>query len=443
MKSNGLSRRSFVKAGAGAIAGFTILPRFVLGGAGFKPPSEKLNIAFVGIGGQGKENLKACEGENIVALCDVDWSYAGQVFTSHPDVKKFKDYRKMLDEVKDIDAVVVATPDHTHATIAMAAIKMGKHVYVQKPLTWSIEEARKLTEAAREAKVATQMGNQGHSSEDIRVLCEMIWSGAIGKVREVYAWTDRPFWEQGILRPKETPPVPQGLDWDNWLGPAPERPYNPVYLPFTWRGWLDFGTGALGDMGCHIIDHAYWALKLERPAAVEACVSARAIKNWSKLDNKDTYPDASIVRYEFPSRGDLPPVNLAWFDGGLKPPRPAELEKERSLSANGTIFIGDKGTIVEGRIIPESKMKDYKRPAKSIPRINGSHEQNWIDACKGGPAACSNFEYAGPLTETVLLGNVAIRAGKRIEWDGPNMKITNIPEANELLGRKYREGWTL
>lgn len=445
MEATNISRRTFIAGAASAIAGFTIVPGCtVVGTKSYKAPSEKLNIAFVGIGGQGKENLKACEGENIVALCDVDWNYAGPVFQSHPDVKKYKDFRKMLDEVKDIDAVVIATPDHTHATIAMAAIKMGKHVYVQKPLTWSVEEARKLTVAAREAKVATQMGNQGHSSEEMRVLCEMVWSGAIGSVREVHAWTDRPLWAQGIARrPADSPVMPEGLDWDNWLGPAPVRPYNPVYHPFAWRGWVDFGCGALGDMGCHIIDHAYWALKLDSPTAVEASVSSRVIKDWAKVENKETYPDASIVRYEFPERKGMPPVNLTWYDGGLKPARPAELEKERNLSANGVIFIGDKGTIVEGRIVPESRMKDYQRPAKSIPRITGTHEQNWIDACKGGPPACSNFEYAGPLTETVLLGNVAIRTGKRIEWDGPNMKITNIPEANELLGRKYREGWTL
>jgi predicted dehydrogenase len=446
VKSDGISRRNFVKGTASAIAGFTILPRFVLGGAGFKPPSEKLNIAAVGIGGQGKVNIRACEGENIVALCDVDWHYAGPVFQSHPNVKRYKDFRRMLDEVKDIDAVIVATPDHTHATIAMAAIKMGKHVYVQKPLTWSIEEARKLTVAAREAKVATQMGNQGHSTEEIRVLCEMIWSGVIGNVREVHIWTDRPYWPQGIFRPVNSPAMPEGLDWDNWLGPAPVRPYNPAYHPFSWRGWMDFGTGALGDMGCHIMDQAYWALKLDRPTAVEASVASREIRKWERMKNNETYPDASIVRYEFPARGDLPAVKLTWYDGGLKPPRPAELEKERNFGDNGVIFIGDKGTIVEGRLVPELLMKDYKKPAQSIQRIKDGehgHEQNWIDACKGGLPACSNFEYAGPLAETVLLGNIAIRTGKRIEWDGQNMKITNVPEANELLGRKYREGWTL
>ena len=446
MKGKGISRRDFVAGTASAIAGFTILPRFVLGGAGFKPPSEKLNIAAVGIGGMGKNNVKACEGENIVALCDVDWNLAGSVFQNYPKAAKYKDFRKMLDEVKDIDAVVVATPDHTHAVIAMTAIKMGKHVYVQKPLTWSVEEARKLTEAARQAKVATQMGNQEHSGEDIRVLCELVRSGAIGNVHEAYAWTDRPVWPQGIGRPVTAPVIPEGLDWDTWLGPAPVRPYHPAYHPFSWRGWMDFGTGALGDMGCHKIDYIFWALKLGHPTSVEAYVSSRVVKMWEKVENKETYPDAEIVRYEFPARGDLPPVKLTWFDGGLKPPRPAELEKERNLGANGIILIGDKGTIVEGRLVPESRMKDYKKPAQSIPRIKDGekgHEQNWIDACKGGPPACSNFEYAGPLAETVLLGNIAIRTGKRIEWDGPNMKVTNIPEANELLGRKYREGWTL
>jgi len=443
MKDRSISRRGFITGAASAIAGFTIVPRYVLGGAGFKAPSEKLNIAAVGIGGMGKENLKACEGENIVALCDVDWSLAGPVFQKYPNAKKYKDFRKMLEEEKDIDAVIVATPDHIHAVVAMAAIKMGKHVYVQKPLTWSVEEARKLTEAAREAKVATQMGNQGHSSEEIRVLCEMIWSGAIGNVREVHAWTDRPVWPQGIGLPAGTPVVPAYLNWDLWLGPAPVRPYHPAYHPFTWRGWLDFGTGALGDMGCHVMDSAIWALKLGAPTSVEACVSSRVVKNWEKAANKETYPDASIVRYEFGARGDMPAVKLAWYDGGLKPARPAELEPERNLGANGVIFIGDKGVMMEGRIIPESKMKDFERPPRTIPRVTGTHEQNWIDACKGGPAAGSNFEYAGPLTETVLLGNIAIRAGKRLEWDSASMKITNVPEANELVGRKYRAGWNL
>jgi predicted dehydrogenase len=241
--------------------------------------------------------------------------------------------------------------------------------------------------------------------------------------------------------------VPETLDWENWIGPASMRPYNPAYLPFVWRGWLDFGTGSLGDMGCHIMDHPFWALKLGHPTSVEADNALRCVKMWEKVENKETYPDASIVRYEFPARGDMPPVRMTWYDGGLKPPRPAELEKDRNLSGSGSIFIGDKGTIVEGRIVPESKMKEFKLPPKTLARVKegaDGHEQNWIDACKGGPAASSNFEYAGPLTEVVLLGTVANRTpGKVLEWDGPNMKITNVPEANELISRKYRTGWSL
>jgi predicted dehydrogenase len=437
-----ISRRQLLGSAVAAGA-FTIVPSYVLGLNGQRPPSEKLNIAAVGIGSMGKDNIKACENENIVALCDVDWKYAGPIFEKYPQAAKYKDFRKMLEKEKNIDAVIVATPDHTHAVIAMTAIKMGKHVYVQKPLTWSISEARKLTEAAREAKVATQMGNQGHSSEEIRVLCEMIWSGAIGRIREVHTWTDRPVWPQGINRPTDTPAVPDELDWDLWLGPAPSRPYHSCYHPFVWRGWADFGTGALGDMGCHIIDNAFWALKLGHPVSVEACASARVAKEYERVNNTETYPDASIVRYEFPARGKMPAVKLTWYDGGLKPPRPMELEKERNLAANGVIFIGDKGVMMDGRVIPELRMKALQKPAKTIPRIAGTHEQNWIDACKGGPVACSNFEYSGLLTEAVLLGNIAIRTGRRIEWDGPNMRITNVPNANELLGRTYRDDWTL
>jgi predicted dehydrogenase len=449
--SEDISRRNFLAGAATAVAAFTIVPGCAVVGSKSsiksKPPSEKLNIAAVGIGGMGRNNVKACANanENIVALCDVDWKYAAPTFADFPNAKKYKDYRKMFEEEgKNIDAVIVATPDHSHAAIAMMAIKMGKHVYVQKPMTWSVAEARKLTEAAREARVATQMGNQGQSAEDIRVLCEMIWEGAIGKIREVHVWTDRPTWAQGIETPDDTPEVPADLDWDLWLGPAPIRPYNPCYHPFTWRGWVDFGTGALGDMGCHLMNHVFWPLKLGQPTSVEACNSTRCVKNWEKTEHKDTYPDASIIRYTFPGKGWTPGVKMTWYDGGLKPPRPIELEKERSLGANGVMFIGDKGVMLEGRIIPESKMKNYRLPKKTLPRIKGTHEQNWIDACKGGPAACSNFEVAGPLTESVLLGSIAVRMpDKKLEWDGPNMKITNNPEANELLGRQYREGWTL
>jgi len=332
-------------------------------------------------------------------------------------------------------------------------MRMGKHVYVQKPLTYSVYEARMLTEAARKYKVATQMGNQGHSGEGVRLICEWIWDGAIGPVREVHTWTNRPVWPQGIGRPKDMPPVPATLDWDLWLGPAPYRPYNPAYLPFNWRAWLDFGTGALGDMACHIMDTPFWALKLGYPTSVEATHSYDVREMWKRADNKETYPRASIVRYKFPARGDMPPVKLTWYDGGLLPPRPEDLEPGRKLPESGSIFIGDKGKIMcetyggSPRLIPETKMKEYKRPAKTIPRItNGvdGHEQNWVDACKGGEPACSNFDYSGPLTETVVMGNLAIlNPGRTLTWDGENMRVTNLPEANEHIHREYRNGWTL
>ncbi len=447
------SRRDFIGGATKAAMAFTIVPRHVLGGPGHTPPSEKLNIAGVGVGGMGASDLQSCSSENIVALCDVHDSYAAKTFETYPEAKVYKDYRRMLDKQKDIEAVVVATPDHTHACIAMAAIKAGKHVYVEKPLAYSIYEVRKLTEAARQAKVATQMGNQGHAGEDIRNICEWIADGAIGPVREVHAWTTHAVWPQGIERPKDTPPVPEDLDWDGWVGPAPYRPYHPAYLPGLWRGWWDFGTGALGDMGCHVLDPAFWALDLGYPTSVEASASIFVSEiTWDKTLNTESYPRASIVRYEFGARGDMPAVTLTWYDGGLMPPRPAELEEGRQMGnkLGGIIFIGDKGKIMGGshggtsaRIIPESKMKQYDRPPKTIARSPGHHAE-WINACKSGKAAGSNFNYAGPFTEVVLLGNIALRMmHKKLYYDGPNMKVTNLPEANEYIHRQYRQGWTL
>ncbi len=460
-----ISRREFMGGAAAAAMAFTIVPRHVLGGAGQTPPSEKLNVAGVGVGGMGASNIDAIagyskendvvtmSGENIVALCDVDEKYAGPVFDRYPKAKKYRDFRRMLEKQKDIDAVVVATPDHTHAVIAMAAMQMGKHVYVQKPLTHSVYEARALTEAAHKYKVATQMGNQGHSGEGARLICEWIWDGAIGPVREVHCWTNRPVWPQGIGRPKDMPPVPSTLDWDLWLGPAPFRPYHSTYLPFNWRAWLDFGTGALGDMACHIMDPSFWALKLRYPVSVEASHSYDVREMWKRWENKETYPRASVARYKFPARGDMPAVKLTWYDGGILPPRPEELERGRELPESGTIFVGDKGKIMcetygeSPRLIPEAKMKEYKRPPKTLSRIPGGadgHEQNWVDACKGGRPASSNFDYSGPLTESVVMGNLAmLNPGKTLEWDGENMRVSNLPEANEHVHREYREGWTL
>jgi len=449
VKEKKMTRRGLMSTAAG-VAAFTIVPRHVLGGAGQTPPSEKLNIAGVGIGGQGGADLRALGSQNIVALCDVDWQHAAGVFKRYPQAKQYKNFREMLDkEDKNIEGVVVATPDHLHAIVSMAAIKRGKHVYCEKPLTHTVFEAKALAEAAREHKVATQMGNQGQAGEEVRLLCETIWDGAIGQVREVHVWTDRPlngvnavYWPQGVDRPKDTPPVPETLDWDLWLGPAPQRPYHPAYLPFVWRGWWDFGTGALGDIGCHSLDPVFRALKLGYPTSVEACCT---------LVNNETYPVASRVTYEFPARGDLAPVKLHWYDGGMKPPRPPELEDGRRWDTNGALYIGDKGKMLGGRLIPESRQKEYGKPPQKLERSPG-HYQEWVNACKGGKPAGSNFpDHAGLLAQVVLLGNVALRPalkaekflGTKLLWDAKEFKFTNVPEANQFLTKEYREGWAL
>jgi predicted dehydrogenase len=451
----GLSRRQFIGA-AGAVAGLTIVPSHVLGGSGGRPPSEKLNIAAVGVGGMGGANLDACAGENIVALCDVDSRQAAGTFNKFPNARKYKDFREMLDkEDKNIDGVIIATPDHTHAVIALACMKHGKHVYCQKPLAHSIYEVRTMTEAARRYKVQTQMGNQGHSAEEIRMLCEWIADGAIGPVHEVHAWSDRPVGGQPysdfpiMARPKETPAVPSTLDWDLWLGPAPYRPYHPVYHPLMWRGWWDFGCGSLGDMGCHILDAAFWSLKLGHPTRVEATTT-----HYQPEVMSETYPRAAVIRYEFPARGDMPPVKLTWYDGRLMPPRPRELEPDRKLETNGALLIGEKGTIMHTtyggqglRIIPETKMRAYKLPPKTLPRVRdgmSGHEQDWVRACKDGKPASANFDYGGPLTEMVLLGVLAMRfKDTPLEWDPITMKVTNLEEANKYVRPAFREGWTL
>jgi predicted dehydrogenase len=451
-------RRQFLKTTTLAASAVTILPRHVLGGAGRKAPSEKLNIAGVGVGGMGKNNLRACASENIVALCDVDANYAAKVFATYPQAKVYRDFRQMLDQQKDIEAVIVATPDHTHAPIAMAAMRAGKHVYVQKPLTHSVFEARALTEAAREHKVTTQMGNQGHSGDGTRLVCEWIRAGVIGPVREVHVWTNRPVWPQGIEvgRPKETPPVPNGLDWDLWIGPAPLRPYHPCYVPGTWRAWCDFGTGALGDMGCHILDAPFWALGLKYPISVEATISAYWEAEWKQTPpQNENYPRSSIVRYRFRVRGNSPPVNLTWWDGGLNPPRPEGLEPDEVLGDGdgGSVFIGETGVLICGcygrnpRVFPAEKMQGLPRSPQKLERVPGSidgHEKDWVRACKDGKPASTSFDYAGPLSEAVLMGNLAVRFPNRLLlWDGEKMKVTNEPAADAYVRRQYREGWSL
>lgn len=447
--SNRISRRKFIGTTTAAMAGFTILPSHTVYGLGHASPSSKLNVAGIGIGGMGRgviENIS--RSENIVALCDVDWNEnVERVFKTYPGAKRYMDYRIMLDNQKDIDAVIVATPDHTHAIISMEAIKRGKHVYTEKPLSRTVYEARTLTEAARKYNVATQMGNQGQASDGSRRLRELIWDNVIGPVQEVHVWTDRPnrglsdtYWPQGVNRPSETPEVPETLNWDLFVGPAPARPYHSAYHPFRWRGWWDFGTGALGDIGCHSFDPVFRALKLKYPIGIQAV---------STLVNDETYPLGSMVTYDFPAREDMPPLRLTWYDGGLRPPRIQGIDEGIQLGAGGTLFIGSKGMILGDRILPQSLADSYTRPEPYIESSPG-HHQEWINACKGGDPPGSSYDWAGPLTETVLLGNIAIRPELReklsyhtLKFDPEAFRFPDMPEADSFLHYEYRNGWSL
>ena len=444
-----VTRRRFLKTTATAATAFTILRA---GSARSYAANERLNIAAIGVSGQGAGDIENLKSQNIVALCDVDWRHAAGTFKKFPDAKRFKDYRKLFDTMAgQFDAVIVATPDHHHAPASMAALRLGKHVYCEKPLTHTAWEARAIAKAAREAKVATQMGNQGQASEETRRLQEFVLADAIGPIREVHIWTDRPsrglfdeYWPQGVGRPSDTPAVPDTLDWDLWLGPAPQRAFHPAYLPAKWRGWWDFGTGALGDIGCHYFDPVFRALKLGAPISVEAS---------STRVNQETYPLGSMVTYQFPARGAMPALKLVWYDGGLRPPRPEALRDGDVMGDNGHLLVGDKGIITNGprkwRLYPEKLAADFGEPPKKLARSPG-HYQEFIDACKGGPAAGSNFNWAGPLTETVLLGNVALRVQMRekltrakLLWDSEKFEFTNLPEANQFLRKEYRQGWSV
>ncbi len=451
--TQGLGRREFIVKSGFAFTGLTILPSFILGGRNHLSPNNKLNIAGIGVGGMGKHYLNGAATENFPALCDVDEVMYKRILTDENAIKGYKpgflekissaryyrDFREMLDKEKDLDAVMIGTPDHTHTTAALAAIAKGLHVYCAKPLTRTIYESRVLAQAAKKAGVATQMSTQSDAIEEYRLMREWIGDGAIGDVYEVQIWCDRPIWPQGLGRPLENVPVPDTLDWNLFIGPAPFRPYHPAYHPFNFRGWFDFGTGALGDMGCHFFNPVVKALKLGHPTSVEAS---------SSKVFPETFPLASIVHYEFPARGKMPPVRLTWYDGGLKPERPSELESNKEFPSTGILFKGTEGSILcdsvgeNPRLIPESKMNSYKKPVKTEERSIGHYEE-WVEACKGGKSAGVEFGYGSMLNEIVLLGNLAIRAGKKLEWDGANMKITNYEDANKLIREPYHNGWEI
>jgi len=505
-----VSRRKFLAKSAGAAIGFSIVPRRVMGGAGYIPPSDKINIAFIGVGSQGlRVMLRFLKQPDVhgVAVCDPnktsanfpqwdthefcksvrnllgvetgwDWLspdepihlthslqvtsgvagrepcqkiveayYAGQQRSGeYRGCRAYNDFRELLEKEKDVDAVVVCTTDNLHAAVSAAAMRKRKHVFCQKPLTHTVYEARRIAEIARETGVATQIAVANQASEDTRLLCEWIWAGAIGPVREVSNWSSRPFWPQGLERPSGADPVPEGLDWDLWLGPAAERPFNRAYVPFVWRGWADFGCGALGDMGSYSFDTIFRVLKLEAPVSVEASSTERY---------EETYPLASIIRYGFAARGEMPPVRFTWYDGGLKPPRPEELEASRPFVGEseegdeGLLFVGEDGKILCGfngshpRLIPEAKMASYQPPPKTLPRSPGN-EREWLDACKGGKVKPGgSFEFSGPVTETLLLGNVAARAGQKLIWDRSNLRVANLDVAQKYIRPDRRRGWEL
>ncbi len=431
-----LTRRKFIANAAMATAGFTILPSTVISGLGHKMPSDKLNIAGVGIGGRGFGVLRAIQSENIVALCDVDWRYSQNCFNHFPNAKKYWDWRRMYDEMmNDIDAVVVGTSDHTHAIVAAHAMNMGKHVYVEKPLTHTVYESRLLTRLADKHQVATQMGNQGSSNNDTQTICEWLWNDEIGEVKKVEAFTDRPIWPQGLARPKEIQPVPDTMAWDLFLGPAPERPYHEIYTPWNFRGWWDFGTGALGDMACHILHPVFKGLQLGYPSKAQGS---------STLLLQDSAPQAQKARLVFPARPSnnqskipFPEVEVTWYDGGLKPDMPKGWPAGRNMndSGGGVLFHGTKDTLVCGCYGLRPWLLSGRTPQvpKTLPRVETSHEMDWVRSCKESPSTrtetMSPFKEAGPFNEMVVMGVLAVRLqelNKELEWDGANMQFTNI-----------------
>ena len=455
---NSLSRRAFLSGAAstvGALASSSVTAAELLPPRRRYSAADKVRIAVVGAGGRGADNihdLRDC-GVEFVALCDTDERRAADTFKRYPDAKRYTDWRKMFDVEKDFDAVLCATPDHNHAIVSIHAMKLRKHVYCEKPLAHSVWEAREMSRVAREKGVATQMGTQGHAFEGTRRAVEVIRSGAIGDVKELHVWTDRPagWWPQGVGRPAETPPVPAGLDWDVWLGPAPVRPFNDAYVPFKWRGFWDFGTGAIGDMGIHNLDTAYWGLELGLPTSVEVIDRSPAFDD---PDSKETAPLWSIMEIHFPARNGKPAVKMMWYDGGKVPPTELFQGEPMISKDGGSLVIGSKGTLFTRTwhggenasdmfvLLPRKDFAGYQPPSPTIPRVR-SHHQEWVDACRGQGKTLSNFPYAARLTESLILGNVALRTGKKIEWDARAMRAKGCPEADPFIKPAFREGWSL
>ena len=472
MKDLTLTRRHFffgsLLAGAVPAGGYGAVPG--LGRLGYKSPNEKLNVAAIGAGGKGRTDLAGCATENIVALADPDAERAGESFEKYPKATRYKDFRKMLDkERRNVDAVIVCTPDHMHGMASMWAMERGMAVYCQKPLTRTIWEARELTKAAEKFGVATQMGNQGYSNDGTRQAAEILWSGEIGDVTEVHAWTNRPIWPQGVVNIPETEPIPATMDWDTWLGIAEERPYSSDYAPFAWRGWYDFGCGALGDMACHILGSVNMALLLDAPTSVEV------LEQEGK--NPYTFPTKSVIRFDFPARKSMPAVKVYWYDGAkeaaFRPKGIPEGERvipvskkseeafkkrpgvtkedwakfEARSQSNGAVFVGSKGLMATDtyagsvHLMPESRMEEYEMPDELLTRSPG-HYRDWIRAAKGGDPACSSFSVAGPFTEWILLGVLALRFDGKLDWDRNKMKVTNRPEANDFIRPEMRKGWS-
>lgn len=468
-----ISRGQFLRQTTLTAAGFMIIPRHVMGN-GFIAPSDKLNIAGIGVGGKGASDLMEFAKSpfvNIVSLCDVDDRQAKDARKRYPKANYYRDFREMLDKEKNnIDACSISTPDHTHAVATIAAMQLGKHVYTQKPLTHNIYEARQLTEAAKRYKVITQMGNQGGSGDGVRKAQEMFQAGLIGDVVEAHAWTNRPVWPQGIPTPTGKFDVPAELDWDLWLGPASFIEYNPAYLPFNWRGWWAFGTGALGDMACHIMDPIFRILPIRYPDSAECSVATIWKEMWNDTPNLDACPPASIIHLNYPRTDGKGNLRVSWHDGGLLPERPQELLPEEAFGNwdGGVLIVGTKGKMLidcygaNPRLLPTIRMKEFDH-VPTLPRVPEGHYLQWVNACRAGygnATTSSPFEYAGPFTESILMGNLAIRSWmlknpklkgwedkylgrKKLLWDAANMKITNFDEANQFVKREYRSGWKI